>query len=378
MAKVAVGKSVIMQTADVVVIGGGIAGLSVAARMAEHAQVVVLEAESAPGYHASGRSVAFAHYGLGEPVVKTLTALSMAELAEHGSLHPALHIAGAGEVAALDALEEVHRQFGCDYSRVGPDEARALLPVLKAEACHAALVDHGSLKLDTNAMLQAHAAALRAAGGALVTGARVSAIAREGAEWRVETSAGDIAAPILVNAAGAWADMIAEMAGVTPVGLQPRRRTVISFAAPEGKDVRHWPFTKTVGEGFYLLPEGRGQLLASSMDQTPSEPCDAAAEELDIAIAADRVEQATTLAIRRISHSWAGLRSFAPDELPVIGAAADAAGFIWCAGQGGAGFQTAPALSRLAAAAALGLPFPADCAEAGLSLATFSPARLGA
>jgi D-arginine dehydrogenase len=168
------------------------------------------------------------------------------------------------------------------------------------------------------------------------------------------------------------------MAGVQPIGIEPRRRTVISFAAPEGEDVRAWPFTKTVGEGFYLLPEGRGQLLASSMDQTPSDPCDAAPEELDIAIAADRVEQATTLPIRRIAHSWAGLRSFAPDELPVIGHAAGAPGFVWCAGQGGAGFQTAPALSRIAAAAALGLPFPEDAAAAGLSFEMFSPARFGA
>jgi D-arginine dehydrogenase len=206
----------------------------------------------------------------------------------------------------------------------------------------------------------------------------VSAIVREGDVWRVTTSAGDFASPILVNAAGAWADDIAQLAGVTPVGLQPRRRTVISFAAPEGENVSRWPFTKTVGEGFYLLPEGRGQLLASSMDQTPSDPCDAAAEELDIAIAADRVEQATTLPIRRIAHSWAGLRSFVADELPVIGQAAGAPGFIWCAGQGGAGFQTGPALSRIAAAAALGLPFPEDCAAAGLSFDTFAPARLGA
>jgi D-arginine dehydrogenase len=367
-----------VKTADVVVIGGGIAGLSVAARMAPHARVTVLEGESAPGYHASGRSVAFAHYGLGETVVRTLTALSMAELTEHGSIHPALHIAGAEQFGALDALEEVHRQFGCDYARIGPETARAMMPALKPEACAAALVDHGSLKLDTNAMLQAHAAALKAAGGTLVTGARVSAIARGGDVWRVTSSAGDFAAPVLVNAAGAWADGAARMAGVAPVGIEPRRRTVISFAAPEGQDVRHWPFTKTVGEGFYLLPEGRGALLASSMDQTPSEPCDAAAEELDIAIAADRVEQATTLAIRRIAHSWAGLRSFAPDELPVIGEAVGAPGFMWCAGQGGAGFQTAPALSRIAAAAALDQPFPADCAAAGLTFATFAPARFGA
>jgi D-arginine dehydrogenase len=366
-----------MQTADMLVIGGGIAGLSVAARLAEHGRVVVLEGESAPGYHASGRSVAFAHYGLGNEPVRTLTALSMGELAAHGAVHPALHIASAEQVAELDELEDVHRQFGCDYTRIGRDEARALMPVLRPEACAAALVDHGSLKLDTNAMLQAHAAALRAAGGELITGAQVTAIAREGSYWRVEAAGVAYSASLLVNAAGAWADVIARLAGVQPIGIEPRRRTVISFAAPEDEDVRHWPFTKTVGEGFYLLPEGRGQLLASSMDQTPSEPCDVAAEELDIAIAADRVEQATTLPIRRIAHSWAGLRSFVPDELPVIGHAADAPGFVWCAGQGGAGFQTAPALSRIAAAAALGLPFPDDCAGAGLTPEMFSPARLG-
>lgn len=367
-----------MHRADVVVIGGGIAGLSVAARIAAHARVVVLEGESAPGYHSSGRSVAFAHYGLGETVVRALTALSMAELAAHGTVHPALHIANAAQVAELDALEDVHRQFGCDYARMTPDEACALMPVLRPEACAAALVDHGSLKLDTNAMLQAHAAALKAAGGTLVTGAQVSAIAHESGDWRVATGAGDYAAPIIVNAAGAWADVVAQMAGVTPVGLEPRRRTVISFAAPDGEDVQGWPFTKTVGEGFYLLPEGRGQILASSMDQTPSVPCDAAPEELDIAIAADRVEQATALAIRRVAHSWAGLRSFVSDEVPVIGHAGDAPGFVWCAGQGGAGFQTAPALSRIAAAAALGLPFPDDCAGAGLGFETFSPVRFGA
>jgi D-arginine dehydrogenase len=366
-----------MQTAEVLVIGGGIAGLSVAARIAPQARVIVLEGEGAPGYHASGRSVAFAHYGLGERVVRTLTALSMAELAAHGSVRPALHIARAEETPALDTLEAVHRHFRCDYSRIGSVEACALMPCLKPEACAAALVDHGSLKLDTHAMLLAHVASLRAHGGMLVTGARVNAIAYAGGEWQVETSAGTYAAPILVNAAGAWADDLARMAGVRPIGIEPRRRTVISFAAPEGEDVQRWPFTKTVGEGFYLLPEGRGQLLASAMDQTPSDPCDAAPEEIDIAIAADRIEQATTLPIRRISHSWAGLRSFAPDELPVIGPATDAPGFVWCAGQGGAGFQTAPALSAIAAAAVLGLPFPEDAAQAGLRAAQFAPARLG-
>jgi len=366
-----------MQTADMVVIGGGIAGLSLAARLAAHGRVVVLEGESAPGYHASGRSVAFAHYGLGDQIVRALTAISLPALTAVGVRHPALHIATAEQLSALDALENVHRQYGSDCARISGEEARGLLPVLRLDACHAAMVDHSSLKLDTHAMLQAHLAELRAAGGELVTGARVSAIGQTNGGWRVDTAVGGFTAPLLVNAAGAWADEIARMAGVTPIGIEPRRRTVISFAAPEGEDVRLWPFTKTVGEGFYLLPEGRGQLLASSMDQTPSAPCDAASEEIDIAIAADQVEQATTLSIRRISHSWAGLRSFAPDELPVIGHAAGAPGFVWCAGQGGYGFQTAPALSRIAEAAALGLPFPEDCAAAGLAAALFTPARFG-
>ena len=368
-----------MFVSDVLVIGGGIAGLSVAARLSAQALVTVLEGETAPGYHASGRSVAFAHYGLGNVPVRTLTALSMGELAAHGSVHPALHIASADQIAALDELEAVHRHYACDYARIGTEEARALMPALKAEACTAALVDHGSLKLDTHAMMQAHVAQIRANRGAVIPGARVALIGHEGGRWvAVRADGTRHGAPLLVNAAGAWADDIARLAGVTPIGIEPRRRTVISFAAPEGEDVRAWPFTKTVGEGFYLLPEGRGQLLASAMDQTPSDPCDAAPEELDIAIAADRVEQATTLALRRISHSWAGLRSFASDELPVIGHAAGASGFVWCAGQGGAGFQTAPALSRIAAAAALGLPFPEDAAAAGLSFEQFAPARLDA
>ena len=367
-----------METAWVVVIGGGIAGLSVAARLAPHVRVVVLEAESAPGYHASGRSVAFAHYGLGNGPVRDLTALSMGELAAHGSVHPALHIASDAQTGLLDDLEAVHRHYRCDYTRVGAARAQSLMPALRGEACEAALVDHGSLKLDTHAMLQAHVAILRAHNGKLVTGARVHAIERAADCWRVRTSKGVFGAAIIVNAAGAWADEIARMAGAAPIGIAPRRRTVISFAAPEGEDVSRWPFTKTVGEGFYILPEGRGQLLASSMDEAASDPCDAAPEEFDKAVAADRVERATTLAIRRIGHAWAGLRSFAPDELPVIGEAAGARGFFWCAGQGGAGFQTSPALSRIAAAAVLGEPFPEDCAAAGLSPAVFSPARLGA
>ncbi len=377
-----------MRKCDSLVIGGGIAGLSLAARLARHGVVVVLEGESAPGYHASGRSVAYAHFGLGERVVRTLTALSLPDLAApvaaasapFARIHPALHIARADDAAALDALEEVHRQFGCDYSRITGGEARAMVPLLKVgpDHCHAALVDRGALKLDTDAMLQAHLHDLRGSGGELVCGARVTAIVRDGADWIVKASGQNWRAARVINAAGAWADEVARIAGVAPVGIEPRRRTVIGFAAPADTDVRDWPFIKTVGEGFYMLPEGAGQLLASSMDQTPSEPCDAAGEEIDIANAAHRVESACDIELRRIAHSWAGLRSFAPDELPVVGHAGDAPGFFWFAGQGGAGFQTAPALARMGEALALGHPWPYDFAAGDLQPELFSPARFGA
>ena len=178
-------------------------------------------------------------------------------------------------------------------------------------------------------------------------GARVKTISHKDDHWQVETETGSFTAPIVVNAAGAWADEIAKLAGTQSIGIEPRRRTVIAFASPEGIPTANWPFVKTVGEGFYLLPEGSQQLLASPQDEGKSEPCDAAPEEIDIATIAHRIEEATTLKITRIAHSWAGLRSFAPDELPVVGFAPEAPDFFWFAGQGGYGFQTSPAASQL-------------------------------
>lgn len=377
-----------MKRINACVIGGGIAGLSLAARLARHGRTVVLEAESAPGYHASGRSVAFAHYGLGERVVRTLTALSLPDLAadpvddrpRSAIVHPALHIASEAELAALDALEEVHRGFDCHVERLTGEEARAILPVLKVgpDHCHAALIDHGALKLDTDAMLQGHVRDLRDHGGELVCGAPATQLRRKGENWVIDTAGESYQASLVVNAAGAWADEIAVLAGVAPIGIEPRRRTVIAFAAPQGADVRRWPFVKTVGAGFYLLPEGSGQLLASPMDEGKSVPCDAAPEEIDIATVAHRVEEATDLAVGRIAHSWAGLRSFAHDELPVVGHASSAPGFFWCAGQGGYGFQTSPALSRIGEVLALGLEWPEELTEHGLNPGLFAPARLGA
>jgi D-arginine dehydrogenase len=291
--------------------------------------------------------------------------------------HPALHIARGDQAAALDALEEVHRSFDCDCERLSADEVRALTPDLKTGGDHIseALLDRSALKLDTDAMLQGHLRDLHARGGELNCGARVEAIGHRDAHWHIETTEGSFTAPLVVNAAGAWADEIARLAGAKPIGIDPRRRTVIAFGSPEDLATADWPFVKTVGEGFYLLPEGSQQLLASPQDEGASEPCDAAPEEIDIATIAHRIEEATDIAVTRIAHSWAGLRSFAPDELPVVGFAPDAPGFFWFAGQGGYGFQTSPALAEIGAAVAMGRDLPARFEEQGIHPALFEPSR---
>lgn len=357
-----------MQTVDTIIIGGGIAGLSAAARIARHSETVVLERESAPGYHSSGRSATFCHFGIGDGLVHKLTAISKAVFAasadgEHPPLArrmAAFFIARADEREQLDRLTETTLAHSPDARQIARDELRDIVPVLKTGegGFTTGLYDPDAYKLDSDAMLQANIRALRAAGGTLVTNAPVEAIRCEGERWIVDTPGESYATKRIVNAAGAWADAIAEMAGVKPLGLTPLRRTIIAFRPPEGVDVSGWPFTKTVGEGFYMLPEGSGQLLASPMDESKSAPCDAQPDEETIALAAWQVEQATTMPIRRIDHKWSGLRTFAPDKSPVAGYAPDAPGFFWLAGQGGFGLQTSPGMAMAAEALLLGLDWP--------------------
>ncbi|MFZ1742676.1 MAG: FAD-dependent oxidoreductase [Pontixanthobacter sp.] len=375
-----------MRICESIVIGAGIAGLSAAARCAQHGEVIVLEAEKMPGMHSSGRSVAFLHFGIGDVLIRSLTMLSREPLraavkddrAPPAITHPALFIARANETGQFNALEAVLRRFTPGHQRLSAEEAQALVPALKigADGFTGALLDPDALSLDADAMLQGHVRDLRAAGGELVCDAPVTVIKRSGDHWIVETPPGIFQAKRVINAAGAWADKIAEMAGVTPIGIRPLRRTIISFAAPEGQNVIDWPFTKTIGPGFYMRPEGSSRLLASALDETLMEPCDAVTDEMDIAIAADQVQQGTDIAIRRIEHSWAGLRSFAPDGHPVVGYDDAAPGFFWLAGQGGFGLQTSPALSRAAKALVYGLDWPSDLAGMGITPADIGLARL--
>ncbi|MBX3561432.1 MAG: FAD-binding oxidoreductase [Sphingomonas sp.] len=376
-----------MNGSDFLIVGGGVAGLSMGAALAGRWRVTVLEAEDALGYHSSGRSVSFSHYGIGDATVRGLTLASRpfyetppegfatAPLAARAT---ALYFAHAGDVARLDALGAGMARFTDAIRAVDPVEIARLCPIVRTGegGAVAALFDPTGLKLDADALLQSCVRALRGAGGAVLTEQRVVAIERRGELWAAHTEAGEtFAAPILVNAAGAWADRIAALAGVAPLGLTPKRRTVIVVAPPADADIARWPFVHSAASDFYMLPEA-GRLLVSPADEVDDEPCDAGPDDYDIALAADRLEHYTTLSVRRIAHRWAGLRTFTVDRVPTAGFAPDAPGFFWLAGQGGYGLQTAPAMAGAAAALATGGDWPETLAEVGVAPADIRPERL--
>jgi len=227
------------------------------------------------------------------------------------------------------------------------------------------VLDPGALKLDADALLQSYAREVRSAGGEVLTGRPIDAIRPDRGGWTVYSNSDSWTAPILVNAAGAWADRIAGLAGVAKLGLRPLRRTIIVLDPPEDADIARWPFTKSAVDDFYMLPES-GRLLASPVDEVETEPCDAQPEEYDIALAAWKVEQFTTLSVARIAHRWAGLRTFTADRVPTAGFAPGAPGFFWLAGQGGYGLQTAPAMAEAAEALIAGVLWPEGLSALGL------------
>lgn len=371
---------------DIIVLGGGIAGISAAARLAQSARVAVLEREDAIGYHSSGRSATFYHFGIGDRTVRALTSFSrpffeeppVALSAEPFCVpKPALFVARAEMIPALNELHREMSHFSSDLSKVGPQEILDLVPVMRVgpEAIVAGVVDRGGRKLDANALLQAYARAVKRGGGEVVHSASATSIRREGGLWCVTTEQGEWRASVLVNATGAWADETAKLAGVRPLGVSPLRRTIIVFDPPEGVAVADWPFVKTAVNEFYMLPEA-GRLLASPVDEIPSPPLDAQPEEYDLALAAYRVEEFTTMSVRRIAHRWAGLRSFVADRIPTAGFAPDAPGFFWLVGQGGYGLQTAPAMAEATAALILGEPWPERLAALGVMPDAIGPQRL--
>jgi D-arginine dehydrogenase len=353
---------------DIVVIGAGIAGASVAAHLAPQARVLIIERESQPGHHSTGRSAAMFDEGYGPPQVRSLTRASRTHFER---LAGAMTPRGALFVGRADQREAVERLYDA-LSREGVasrciDDALARVPVLRPEAAKHALLDPGACDLDVHAIHQDFLRRAREQGSALRCDAELLALEHDVGVWRLALAGGhEVRAPIVVNAAGAWVDVVARLAGAQPLGLEPRRRSAFTFAPPAGTDVRDWPLVIGIEEDFYFKPDA-GVLLGSPANADPVPPHDVVAQELDIATGIARIEEATTMTIRRPLHTWAGLRSFVPDGA-LVGAFDDARpGFFWCAGQGGYGIQTSPAMGAACAARILGQALPPFIADQGLS-----------
>ena len=378
------GTAFVMESCDIVVIGAGMGGASAACFLSEHASVVILEREVQPAYHTTGRSAAMFLETYGNEAVRALTVASRAfyEAPPEGFTETPLliprrmfYIGRLDQAVALDRKFDEIRALVPAARRLDAAAARAELPMIRPDYLAGAVEEPGAGDLDVHAILSGFLRLARRRGARLICGAPVRALERQGDGWVVRTGAGDFACGAIVNAAGAWGDELGRMAGVAPVGLAPLRRTAVLFSPDPPADVASWPMVVDVEETFYFRPEG-GRLIGTPADETPSPPCDAQPEEIDVAVAIDRVERAAIFRVKRVERKWAGLRSFVPDRSPVIGAAVGAPGFFWCVGQGGFGIQTAPALGRAAATLALGLPWPEDLRLLGVEADALTAARL--
>ncbi|QCO57432.1 FAD-binding oxidoreductase (plasmid) [Pseudorhodobacter turbinis] len=342
---------------DFLIIGGGIAGISCAARLAGRGTILVLEAEDALAHHASGRSAALyePRYGLAPVVALSLASGTYFHETKDVLAPRGMMIVGKAEERAAFEADAT----SMDLSPVSFDAAQAIVPILNPETvAHVAVADH-AWDIDTDLLLQGFAREARTAGAQILTKAPVTAIARDGAGWRVTSAKGDFTARILINASGPWADVVAGMAGVNPLGFTPLRRSMARIPAPGGHDVSRWPMIFGAGETWYSKPDA-GALIVSPAEEEPSVPHDAFADDMVLAEGLARYEEMVTEPVTRLLANWAGLRTFAPDRVPVIGFDANVPGFFWLAGQGGYGFQSAPAASQLAADLLTGTPSEID------------------
>ncbi len=369
---------------EVLIVGAGIAGASLAAFLSQTRRVVLLEAESQPGYHSTGRSAAMFMESYGTATIRALTRASRAffenppaGFAATPLLAPrgALYVGAPGQRDMLDALEAELRPHTPTLRRLSAAEALARVPVLRPEQVDGALLDPDAADIDVNALHQGFLRRAKANGARLITDARIASLERRDGIWIAASAAGEWRAPLIVDAAGAWAEQFAALAGLPGIGLQPKRRAAFLFPPPAGVDAARWPCVCGVDESWYFKPDA-GQLLGSPANADPVEPQDVRPEELDIALGIARIEEMTTLAIRRPSHTWAGLRSFVADGDLVAGFDPLDQGFFWCAAQGGYGIQTAPAMGELCAAWLRGEPTPAHIADQGVDAAYLHVRRL--
>ncbi len=367
----------------IAIAGGGMAGFSLAAALAGKADVVLLERESQPGYHTTGRSAAVFAPAYGNRPIRAVTAASRRfyeappdGFSDHPLLTPldVIFIGREDQRGSLAGLIDTASDQVPDIGWISPEEACRAVPVIRADYVKHAVRDPSTSAMDVGAILQGYVRQAKSGSVEIRKSSEVTGAERRNGAWRIRTGDGEIEADILVNAAGAWADRLAGLAGTAPLGLSPLRRTAMTLDVPDSIPTDGWSMAIDADEQFYLKPEA-GALLASPADETPCEPCDAQPDEMDIAICVDRIERATTLQVRRIRSRWAGLRTFAPDRTPVVGFDSGCHGFFWLAGQGGYGIQTAPALAEIAAALVLGDELPPRVAAFGISGDDLSPAR---
>lgn len=365
---------------DVLIVGAGIAGASLAAALAPHRAVLMIEAEDMPGYHSTGRSAAFWHETYGGPLVQPLSTASFgmlldppADFSEHSFLSPraALNLGRRDEADAVDAFTAEFAAKGLGIQRVSGAEVERIVPHIRPEWSEAAY-EGACSDIDVGALHAAYLRAAKRAGAQLATRSTLIGAQRTARGWKVQVGAETVHANVIVNAAGAWADTVARLCGAAPLGIQPYRRTVVQLrlGIPVPASL---PLVIHVGGSFYFKGESEGRIWLSPHDETPSDPCDAAPEEIDVAIAIDRLQQVVDWPIAAVERKWAGLRSFAPDRIPVFGADPRVPDFFWCAGQGGFGIQTSPAIGALLAAE-LGAPVPGGSIGA-VNATPFAPAR---
>ena len=359
---------------DIIVIGAGIAGASVASHLAATHSVLLLEMEDRPGYHSTGRSLATYEPNYGPAPIRALTRASRREFDAQDLLshRDSMFLVPQGQDKEFEGLMASQRGM----RQITFAEARSRFPLLDESYCHRIVLDPATADIDVDLLQQNFLRQFKARGGTLLCGQPVQSLDLQGGQWTVGCRDQSFRARIVVNAAGAWGDRVAGLAGARLSGLQPKRRSIAVVAAPDGHDVTRWPWIGDIAETWYCKPQS-GKLLVSPAEATPVDPHDAYADDMALAEGIDRFQQATGIEVNHVAHTWGGLRSFVPDGSPVVGFDPQREGFFWLIGQGGYGIQTSPALSRLAAALVRQEPVPQDIAEEGLVLADISPARLG-
>jgi D-arginine dehydrogenase len=367
-------------TCDILIIGAGMAGASVAAHLAESHKVILLEMEDRPGYHTTGRSAALYEPNYGPPVIRALSRASRLwfdtppsgfAAAPILSPRPTLFLVPRGQ----EHFEPEFLKHAEGVERLPPANASAVVPVLRPDALLCAYLDCATAEIDVDLLHNGYLRLFRQRGGSFIADAEATEIIRHGDGWQCRSTQGDVSAGIVVNASGAWGDVVAARAGVAPLALLPKRRSAALLPAPAGHDVRHWPATADIGETFYFKPSG-GSLMFSPADATPVEPHDAFADDMALAEGIDRLQACTNIEVTHVESTWAGLRTFTPDGSPAVGWDPAVPGFFWLVGQGGYGIQTAPALSLAAAQLIGGGVLPASIAALGVTAQSLSPLRL--